>query len=243
MWTTSGSQHCVPDLTAHWKRTADRPIRFGELGEWAPFDLLKAVRDRTDLDRRDVLAAELVRLAKSGHAEADQLLLMAMLPRVVHLTRTCRGLQRIPLRDAQAVALGAMWEAIRMHPDRPITAVLHRLGMDALNIVTRTHSRFVDPREVTTDPEILTELCEAEEPDADTIEDLAALLKWGVETHLVTRDDVRVIAAVDLGAPRDRELLAQELGIEPASLVRRAHRIRTRLKNGVADEISRVGSW
>lgn len=243
MWSTSESQYCVPDFTAHWKRTAGRPTPFGTLGHWTPFDLLKAVRDRSDLERRDVLAAELVRLAKAGHAPADQLLLMAMLPRVVHLTRTCRGLQRIPLRDAQAVALGAMWEAIRVHPDRPITAVLHRLGLDALNIITKTHSRFVDHREISTDPETLAEICGAEEPAADTVDDLATLLKWGVDSNIVTREDVRVIAVVDLGTIDDRELLAQELAVAPASLVRRAHRIRTKLQVGVAAEIDRVGSW
>ncbi|GGA67811.1 hypothetical protein GCM10011490_17980 [Pseudoclavibacter endophyticus] len=201
------------------------------------------MRNPDDYAERDRLARELVALAKSGHAGADQVLLMAMLPRVVHLTRTCRGLRNLPLRDAQAIALGAMWEAIRVHPESQTTAILHRLGMDALAIVTRTHSSHVTSPELTTDPETMTRLREAEEPAPGAVDELAAVLRWGLESNAITSEDVRVIAAVDLGAKGDRERLAHELGIGDASIVRRAHRVRARLKQAVAAEVERLGSW
>lgn len=243
MWTTSGSQHCVIDFTANWKRTAETEVDYGCIGTWRPLDLLLAVRNRDDFARRDRIAFELVQLAKHGHAAADQMLLMAMMPRVVHLTRTCRGLRALPIRDAQAIALGAMWEAIRVHPDRQTTAVLNRLGMDALGIVTRTHSSLASAPEYATDPETMSQLRENDQRDVPSIEDLATLLRWGLETAAITRNDVRVIAAVDLGERSDRDALATELGIAPSSLVRRAHRIRARLKSAVFEEIAQFGTW
>ena len=245
MWTTATTQFCVPDLTEHWRRTAERELDYGPLGRRRPLDLLRAVRSDEDYDERDRLAFELVALAKAGHAAADQLLLMVMLPRVVHLTRTCRGLRTLPLRDAQAVALGAMWEAIRVHPDRPTRAVLHRLGMDALGIVTRTHSSFASSPELATDPETLGELrtAQGDAVPASTVEDLADLVRWAVEAGTITRDDVRVLAAVDLGEASDRARLAAEFGVAAASLTRRAHRIRGRLREAVQREIDLVGQW
>lgn len=245
MWTTASTQHCVTDLTAHWRATADIESDFGALGSHRPIDLLARVRDASDLDARDRLAHELVQLAKSGHSAADQLLLVAMLPRVVHLTRTSRGLRALRVRDAQAIALGAMWEAIRIHPDTRPVAVLHRLGLDALGIITRTHSTAEKLPEVAMAPDTLGLLQESlqQEASTSTLEDLATLLRWGVDSGVVTRDDVRVIAAVDLGAAGDREALAAELGVAPASLTRRAHRIRVLLRGAVGAEIERVGSW
>lgn len=245
MWTTASTQHCVTDLTEHWRASAHLETGFGALGAHRPIDMLARVRDTGDLDARDRLAHDLVLLARGGHAAADQVLLVAMLPRVVHLTRTCRGLRALGLRDAQAVALGAMWEAIRIHPETRPVAVLHRLGLDALSIITRTHASADTSPEVATAPEVLGALQESMrfDPAAGAVEELATLLRWGVESGVVTRDDVRVIAAVDLGEPGDREALATHLGVAPASLTRRAHRLRRLLRGAVGAEIERVGTW
>lgn len=245
MWTTATSQHCVRDLTTHWQRSAHAELDYGPLGPWRPIDLLHAVRSADDLDRRDVLAFALIELARNGHAAADQLLLMAMLPRVVHLTRTSRGLRHLPLRDAQAIALGAMWEAIRVHPIERPRAVLHRLSLDALGIVTRTHADAAPDAEWPTAPDELAELREERDtaPSASTLNDLATLLRWGIEIGTVTREDVRVLAAVDLGTPDDRATLAESLGVAAASLTRRAHRIRSRLREAVGREIELAGRW
>ncbi|MGO2110530.1 MAG: hypothetical protein ACTH31_02855 [Pseudoclavibacter sp.] len=243
MWTTTSSQHCVTDLTSHWRDAAGTPTEYGRLGSWRPIDLFHAVRNPNDTRERDRLACELVRLAKSGHAAADQLVLMTMLPRVVHLTRSCRALRHLPTRDAQAIALGAMWEAIRVHPAAQTTAVLHRLGMDALAIVTRMNGGRRETFETATDPVTMALLVEEAEPSQDAVDELATVLKWGVESNAITREDVRVVAAVDLGTAADREHLATELGIATTSLVRRAHRIRQRLRRAVNAEIASVGSW
>lgn len=149
------------------------------------------------------------------------------------------------VRDAQAIALGAMWEAIRIHPDPASTAVLHRLGMDALGIITRTHTRLVKDPEFATSPELVDEARESatSEPDVSTLEDLATVLRWALEAGIVSRNDIRVLAAVDLGEPADRNALAAEFNIAVSSLVRRSHRIRSRLRAAIGDEIAAYGRW
>ena len=245
MWTTANSQRCVTNLDAHWTATSTEPTEFGALGTLPPAAVLEALRSRRDLRERDRIARVLVSLAQEGHTAADQLLLVAMLPRVVHLTRSCRGLRDLPMRDAQAIALGAMWEAIRTLPAHATTAILHRLSMDALNVVTRTHHGRRHDAEYATDPHDLTSIggVAADATGPSAAEELAEVLRFGVESGVLTSTDVRILAAVDLGAPGDREALAAELGIAPSSLTRRAHRLRTRLRDAVRDEIAQSGRW
>src|SRR5690606_33998184 len=108
---------------------------------------------------------------------------------------------------------------------------------------TRTHTSHVASPELSTDPATMTRLREAEEPTPEAVDELAEVLRWGLESNAITNEDVRVIAAVDLGARGDRERLADELGVSAPSIVRRAHRIRARLKQAVSAEVERLGSW
>lgn len=244
MWTCTSTQHCVIDLARHWRSGCDRPTDFGPLGSWSPRLLLEFVRGCDDLSQRDRIARQLITLAQAGHAAADQLLLVAMLPRVVHLTRSCRGLRGLPLRDAEAIAVGAMWEAVHACPAHAQRALLHRLGMDALGIITRTHTGQANLPEVATDPELLAQLDPAvEEGPGTASEDLGTVLQWALDRAVITGLDLRVIAAIDLGEPGDRELLAAELGVAAASLTRRAHRLRRRLRAAVEQEIASTGRW
>lgn len=247
MWTTDSTQRCVTDFSVYWNtRLADVPTELGSFGRVTPRSLVTRIRQTADLDARDRLVRELVDLAQSGVDAAEQLLLLLMLPRAVHLTRTCRGLRVLPVRDAQAIAVGALWEAIRELPPTATTAVLHRIGLDALKIVTRTATAAIDVPEVAIEDEALHRLVDA--PDASapadsTIRELAAMLRWAIDTGTLTAEEVRQLAVVDLGEPADRARLARELGIERTSLTRRAHRIRGRLRDGVRREIEVAGAW
>ncbi|MFD0996270.1 hypothetical protein HNR16_002772 [Pseudoclavibacter chungangensis] len=247
MWTTDTTQRCVTDFSDHWhRRCADRPIDLGTFGVVTPRSVVTRIRRTRDLDERDLLVLDLVRLARAGHDGAEQILLLLVLPRVVHLTRTCRGLRVLPVRDAQAIAFGAVWEAIRELPDAATTAVLHRIGLDALRIITRTATAAVDVPETPVDDEALARLVEGgsgRAPVDDALRDLATVLRWAIDEGVMTSDEVRELAVVDLGEPDDRERLARELGIAPASLTRRVHRLRVRLREAVRAEIVRAGTW
>lgn len=247
MWTTVTTQRCVSDFSAHWnEHVADRETDLGPFGSVTPRSVVTRIRETADLDARDELVLDLVALAQSGHAGAEQLLLLLMLPRVVHLTRRCRGLRVLPMRDAQAIALGAVWEAIHELPSTARTAVLHRIGLDALKIVTRTATAAVDVPEIAVEDETLSRLVEApadREPTDDALRELASLLRWALDTAVLCEREVRELAVVDLGEPEDRARLADELGIEPTSLSRRVHRIRARLREAVSAEIVLAGRW
>ncbi|MDO5053012.1 MAG: hypothetical protein Q4E05_09010 [Pseudoclavibacter sp.] len=243
MRTVTGARSCIAELSEDWRaRHAERAEEYGELGRCRGGELIARIRGAGRAER-DRIVGELLRLAQSGHGPSERLLLVLMLPRVVRIARSSRCLHALPRRDAQAIALGAMWEAVRSAPADG-TGLLCRLALDALRIVTRSHALLVERREEPVDADGFQLLEHERGGGADeAARELAEVFDWALEQGVIDRREARVLATVELGDLRDRSRLAREFGVDPASLQRRAHRIRRRMQAAVRAEIDRNGRW
>lgn len=242
MRTITRTSSCIVDLSEDWREHhANRERVYGELGACRGGELIERIRG-AERAERDRLVSILIGLVRGGHEPAERLLLVLMLPRVVALTRTCRCLRSLPPRDAQAIALGAMWEALHGLPANG-RGLLARMGLDALRIVTRSHGLLLEHREQAMDAEALQFLDQAASATEEPARELASIFDWALANGTLTRKEARILATVDLGGADDRERLAREFGVAAGSLLRRSHRLRARLREAVRTEIERNGRW
>lgn len=204
---------------------------------------------------QDRLLHALVSAGHDGDKLAERVVLQYMLPKAVHLARTCRGLRSLTVVDHSSVdavgtAIGAMWESIRRYPLNRVEKVKANIGMDALLIVNKSMSPG-DPGEHATEDIYLEQVLQDQgksatlEPEFgdDTFHDLVTVLTWAIDTEALTPDDVRLLARFDLGELHERDQLAEDLGIGRASLTRRVYRIRVKLMEAVQAHIRENGTW
>lgn len=256
MSTTAPAQTGLLEaLRIEWSGSlTDRAHDFPGIGTRSCGELeveLKAATGR----EQDRLLHALLTAGHDGDALAERVLLQHMLPKAVHLARTCRGLRALTLSDhtpvdAVSTAIGAMWESIRRYPLNRVEKVKANIGMDALLIVNKSMSPG-DPGEHATEDVHLEQVLQdqgksaALEPEwgDDTFHDLVTVLTWAIDTEALTPDDVRLLARFDLGELHERDELAEDLGIGRASLTRRVYRIRVKLMEAVQAHIRENGSW
>jgi hypothetical protein len=212
---------------------------------------LKAARG----GEQDRLLHALLGAGHHGDTLAERVALQYMLPKAVHLARTCRGLRALTLTDrtpvdAVSTAIGAMWESIRQYPLNRTQKVKANIGMDALLIVNKTMSTGA-PGEHTAEDTTLEQLLQDQGAAAslepkwgnNILHDLVTVLSWAIDTETLSPDDVRLLARFDLGEPHERDQLAETLQIGRNSLTRRVHRIRTKLTTALQSHIRDNGSW
>lgn len=245
----------IGQLDFEWdKAIADRHHAFGDLGFRRAGDLVDEISSHTSTTDRDAVVLELLTLGQQGDSLAERVLLQAMLPKVISLSRRSAGLRRLPRNEARTTAVTAMWEAIRTYPLHRTTSVLGNLGLNALSIVTKGFGagHTGDVAELTAANEDMLAVLDADSTthgadpavgNDDPFSDLVKVLSWAVESNALTRDEVRILARAELGDAPDRDDLASELGIARDSLNRRVWRIRTKLMKAVQEFILTNGSW
>lgn len=87
--------------------------------------------------------------------------------------------------------------------------------------------------------------------DADTeiddpLRDLVTLFTWAIDNGILTADEVRLLARIELaeGNPgEERQQAADELGISRDTLNRRVHRVRTKLMTAVCGDVQERVSY
>lgn len=212
-------------------------------------------RDRGRHARRDAMLLALLRRCQDGDRLAGQVVLHAMLPKVVSLAL---GIFRRPdvsgeRDEAASLAVAAMWQAIAEYPvSRRPTAVPGNLGLNALSVVQRghtgsSHHKRTFPERPCGDVRLLVEPAHRDlDPDAPRLAgpvdaELCMLLAWGVRTGTVSRPEALLLARVyglaePLGHEVDGPAIAQELGLTWAALRQRCHRIARRLGQAAVAE-------
>lgn len=232
-----------------WDRTfADEILELDQLGSFRAGDLEAAVPGLSRVETDRIMHALVVR-SHAGCVTSERLLLMLMLAKVSSLVRTCKGLRDLPWDTGISIALSAMWEAIRLQKPHITTSVSGNIGLNALNIITRMTR--VDDHEVQLQEQQLQLLVDSIVPAGPSEprltdsahDDLVQLLTWALDSKAVTRDEVRILARVDLGESHERAELAAELEISESALTKRAWRIRQKLMTAVQEHIRTHGRW
>jgi hypothetical protein len=248
--TTTRPVGLLSQLRTEWDaRFADRCITLTGT-EISCRELAARLRSVTGAEQ-DRLLHELLELAQTGDHTAVRVLLHHMQPKAVHFARTCAALRDLngPDRtsaDAVSTAIGAMWEAIANYPLKLREKVQANLGLNALNIITKIHAATETPMEGEVIERVAdTSAAHTLEPDwgDDSFHDLVTVLRWALDTHTLSPDEVRLLASFDLGEQADRARIADELGIARDSANRRVHRIRVKLVAAVQEHIRVHGSW
>ena len=230
---------------------AGRIHDFGPLGRHTAGDLLEQLRDMKKAESDRALHSLLV-LGHAGDALAERVVLQAMLPKAAALGRTCAGLRPLSPQEAERTALGAMWESIRTYPIRRTNSVAGNLALNALSIITASYPAAApkgfeeEARETSEIEEALNrDVATDDEPSwgDSSFHDLVTVLRWAIDTGALTRDEVAILARVDLAEAEERADLADQLGITRNALRMRVSRIRTKLMDAVREHITAHGRW
>lgn len=234
----------IKQLTRTWDAaTAQRRHEFGQLGLLT----CEQARDRLRGPDSDVVARELVTLAQNGDQLAGQVLVVALLPKVVSLSRSYAGAGGLELEDTTDTLIATMWEEIHALGPHITRSVLAQIGLNTKrrHIRTWTAPSSSPYLEATHSDLPLDELLADLEGTGSTssVADLAEVFAWARETDVLTAQDIRILATVELGLPEDRAALANELGIAADSLRRRSTRLRDKLREAVRGYITQAGSW
>lgn len=249
----------LTQLRTEWAATGSRTINV-DGAERSADELLTLLRAAAGTPEQDRLLHQLLIAGHDGNELAERIILQLMLPKAVHLARTCAALRDIKGRDnvsqdAVAIAIGAIWEQIRTYKLHRTTKRIHaNIGLNALHSITE----ITAAESVILEPETLQESIENSQPlehvddwnpdawatdNARAVEDLAFVLRWAIDTQTLSPTEVRILARYDLGTPADREDLADELEVKRDSLNRRVHRIRGTLIEAIQTHIRTHGGW
>lgn len=226
-------------------RLADATETYGCLGTLTGEQLLEVIRRPQELDERDHVLIELLELDRAGHPTAGRILLQSFLPLAFRQARTSaatRDLWRHSPTDATATTISALWEVIHTYPLHRRHSVAGNIRLEAVKLLATTLGAHVD-KEVTVEAGFLEHLVNLNaDPDAteDAFKDLVTLFTWAIESHTLTRDEVRLLARIELaeGDPGEaREDAAHELGLSRETLNKRVYRIRTKLMTAICGEV------
>ena len=248
-----GSQEVLPRLRRQWDHDlADVVYDLAPTGPRLCAELELELRAAPKADQDQMLHALLLAAAE-GDEIAEAIVLHHMLPKAVHLARSCAALRSHSPADAVATAIGAMWEAIRTYPLHRSSSVHGNLGLNALSIISRTlgagHRKGSEEYPTSDEGLAAAMLLEGGvatlEPEwgDDSFRDLVTVLRWATDTGVLSCDEVRILARCDLGDDDERQALADQLGLTRQSLNRRVHRVRTKLIEAVQAHVRANGSW
>jgi hypothetical protein len=242
--STHFSSGLLTDLRTEWTESyADTEHVFGPLGSIRPGILLAKLQSRT-LPKAvlDGHMHTLVLLSHRGDHVAERLLLELMTPKAIQLARTCAPLRNLSPADAVSTTLSVIWEKIRTYPEHLTETVAGNIGLNALNEITRS---FGSTTEISAD---IDELERAMNDDPNhygdsSFDNLVKVLSWAVDARVLTRDEVSLLATVDLGTSAERQHLADQLDVTRDTLNKRVWRIRNKLITAVREHIVSFGRW
>lgn len=230
---------------AEWNTTlASHPHVFGRLGELTGDEAIDLIRRPQPAADRDATLLALLTLEHEGDEVAGRVLLKSFLPVAFRLARTSsstRSLWQHSPTDATATTISVLWEVIHTYPLHRDRAVSGNIRGECLKLLEKdlgTHAGM----EITVDTETLDQIVTDNEPwGDDAFRNLVTLLTWAVDSNTLTRDEVALLARIELadGDPGDeRERAAAEVGISRETLNRRVHRIRTKLIHAVSGDVA-----
>jgi hypothetical protein len=197
---------------------------------------------------RDRLWLSLLELDGPQRALAHRILLQAMLNKALRLARTCHGLQVLEDRAGrEAVAVTAMWEAIRTYPTARLRSrVTGNIALTALRLITRAYPAgqaqmhwltpmTADELDLPWAQTMATGLQPQTSSNAVTCGELFALLSWARDHQVLTREEARLLGTYSLCSAGERQQLADRLGVQRDSLTRRMSRCRIKVLRAVQD--------
>ena len=244
----------VGTLNREWAQLTALSSSDSAVREWAANEpALGRCASLRDLQRRcehstaaqtDAILLALLQTTGDTAPLARRTLLQLMLPKVFSLYRyQCRFRQvGASHLERQAAAVAAMWEAIVTYPMHRRTGVAGTLALDTLNKIggsrtrTREQIRTVAVREdwfAHLPAEAYSPLVSVREalsdPEADNSQvSVHELLAFALDRGAISTQDAELLRqAYLLGTPT--ELMAQQVGISPASLRKRLSRAVGRL--------------
>lgn len=242
--TTTGFHEMEDEWTA---RFAGRTHSFGELGRRTCGDLVALIQDNEE--ERDHVALTLLSLNAGGDTIAGRVLLQAMLPKAQRLARTCAGLRDLPMDERRWIAAGAIWEAVQTYPLHRTRSVVGNVALNALAIITKLRPGPEANVDELDDLHLEQLVDEDAEDDGNptsgnsTFHNLVRVLTWAVDSEVLTRAEVAILARMDLGEDHERAELAESLGVTHGTLVKRTWRIRTKLMTAVQSHVATFGRW
>lgn len=251
MHVSSASTTLERALLNEWNSTlATLSHRFGELGVLTGDEAIDLIRRPQAQEERDHVLHHLIELEHGGDQIAGKVLLKSFLPLAFRLARTCASMRatwRNSPTDATATTIGALWEIIRTYPMHRTNSVAGNIRLDCIKLLERGFGASTDV-ELAVDDETLEHLvnADAETETEDPLSDLVTLFTWAIDNSILTADEVRLLARIELadGNPgEERERAADELGISRDTLNRRVHRIRSKLMTAVCGDVQQRVSY
>jgi len=215
---------------------------FGDLGELTCDEAIDLIRKPQPAEDRDRTLITLLALERAGDVIAGKVLVKSFLALAFRLARTCgstRYLWQNSPTDATATTIGALWEVIHTYPMHRTSSVAGNIRLECIKLLDRELANPSD--EVTVDDETWSGLVNSQvEPwGDDTFLDLVTIFTWAIDNGTLTRDEVQLLARIELADDpgAEREASALEHGISRETLNRRVHRIRTKLMFAVSGDV------
>lgn len=249
-------------LNREWQtRHAAVTYDFDELGCMTGAELVQhlSARDvpKADQDARLHQAITLAHASRTSAAQAaGRAVLQRMIPSAVRLAATCTALVGIGTDEAIGTALSCLWQAIQCYPAHIRRSVQGTLQLNTLSLINSTEGVRRRDRRIQvlpTEDSILQILAEREDEldlalgssatGDQSFDDLVRVLTWAIDTKVLTRKDVSILARADLGDAEDRAELARDLGCSAATMTKRVWRIRNKLVDAVRAYVAENGSW
>lgn len=247
---TAAPRNTSPTLLAiesSWEQMALRSSAgaFPSLGELPLVELHQHFnRKTTTLEWKDAVLRELLAAGVAGDELALHTVVRLYLPKAVKFARSCAALRGMELDDAIATSVSAIWQAARTYPIHRASSPSSNLHLNALSIITGGAAKDA---ELTVEDDYLEARLNLENHEPTPDEDLAEVLAWALETRVLDRDEIRLMVryylADEAALADNREAIADELGVSPTALQKRASRIRIRLIEAVKSHIATVGRW
>ena len=250
-------------LNREWQtRYATATYDFDGLGCMTGAELVQhlSARDVPKADQ-DARLHQAITLSHAGRTPAAQAagraVLQRMIPSAVRLAATCTALVSISTDEAIGTAVSCLWQAIQCYPAHIRRSVQGTLQLDTLNLINSSEGFVRRARRrmdvVPTEDSTLDVLADREgEIDYElgasvtgdrSFDDLVRVLTWAIDTKVLEREEVSILARADLGDAGDRAELAKDLGCTEGTMNKRVWRIRTKLVNAVRSYVAEHGSW
>ena len=238
MSTTSlGAPSLVAQLNREWATLADRAIDCGATGRRSGTELLATIR-QTRGHEQDAILHLLLSLGRGGNPAADRVVLQTLIPAAQRIAQRVRGLGDLDRADRAGYAIGAAWESIRTYRMHLQDRVMANLTMNMLRLLApepTANERLIAARTITVSDEILETVSAAWNPVPAPEVELANVLAWAVEKHVLERAEVALLIQAALGEQTHASIAAQ-LGLTVEGLRSRLTRIRRRLATAAQTE-------
>ncbi len=219
-------------LRREWEdEISDRVHGFGSFGIMTAGAMLEQARRVVDEDR-DELLHELLCLAHRGDRTAERVLLQLLIPAARSMAHRVHALDELSRNDRVDIAIGAAWESIRRYKLHLRARVMANLTMGTLSVIApkpSANDRLVAGVTSCVTDEVLEHVAGAwTEPEPSPESELANLLTWAVDTHVVTTDEVALLGRAYLGE-ESHTAIATDLGITSEGVRKRLARVRNRI--------------